>query len=35
MVSGPQRLAQSVNIHMVLHQAMRMAGLFPQPPEVS
>ena len=22
-----------VNIHMVLHQAMRMAGLFPQPPE--
>ena len=34
MVSGPQRLAQEpVNIHMVLHQAMRMAGLFPQPPE--
>src|SRR6202050_4699436 len=33
MVSGPQRLAQEpVNIHMVLHQAMRMAGLFPQPP---
>src|ERR1700722_4946471 len=34
MVSGPQRLAQEpVNIHMVLHQAMRMAGLFPQPPD--
>jgi two-component system nitrogen regulation sensor histidine kinase GlnL len=34
MVSGPQRLVQEpVNIHMVLHQAMRMAGLFPQPPE--
>jgi two-component system nitrogen regulation sensor histidine kinase GlnL len=34
MVSGPQRLAREpVNIHMVLHQAMRMAGLFPQPPE--
>jgi two-component system, NtrC family, nitrogen regulation sensor histidine kinase GlnL len=34
IVSGPQRLAQEpVNIHMVLHQAMRMAGLFPHPPE--
>jgi len=34
MVSGPQRLAREpVNIHMVLHQAMRMAGLYPQPPE--
>jgi len=34
MVSGPQRLAQEpVNIHIVLHQALRMAGLFPQPPE--
>ena len=34
VVSGPQRLVQEpVNIHMVLHQAMRMAGLFPQPPE--
>ena len=34
MVSGPQRLAQEpVNIHMVLHQAMRMAGLYPHPPE--
>jgi two-component system nitrogen regulation sensor histidine kinase GlnL len=34
MVSGPQRLAhEPVNIHMVLHQAMRMAGLFPQTPE--
>ena len=34
MVSGPQRLVQEpVNIHMVLHEAMRMAGLFPQPPE--
>lgn len=33
MVSGPQRLAdEPVNIHMVLHQALRMAGLFPQPP---
>ncbi|MGA3230561.1 MAG: ATP-binding protein [Candidatus Binatus sp.] len=34
MVSGPQRLAnEPVNIHIVLHQAMRMAGLFPQPPD--
>jgi len=34
MVSGPQRLAnEPVNIHMVLHQAMRMAGLFPDPPD--
>ncbi len=34
MVSGPQRLAQEpVNIHMVLHQALRMAGLYPQPPD--
>src|SRR5208337_608762 len=34
VVSGPQRLAhEPVNIHMVLHQALRMAGLFPQPPE--
>src|ERR1035437_649717 len=34
MVSGPQRLAREpVNIHMVLHQAMRMAGLYPQPPD--
>ena len=33
VVSGPQRLAhEPVNIHMVLHQALRMAGLFPQPP---
>jgi two-component system, NtrC family, nitrogen regulation sensor histidine kinase GlnL len=33
MVSGPQRLAKEpVNIHMLLHQAMRMAGLHPQPP---
>lgn len=33
MVSGPQRLAKEpVNIHMVLHQAMRMAGLFPESP---
>ncbi len=29
-VSGPQRLKkQPVNIHMVLHRALRMAGLFP------
>ncbi len=34
MVSGPQRLEQEpVNIHIVLHQALRMAGLFPQPPD--
>ncbi|MDO8430823.1 MAG: ATP-binding protein [Candidatus Binatus sp.] len=33
-VSGPQPLAQDdVNIHQVLHQALRLAGLFPQPPE--
>ena len=33
-VSAPQRLAQEpLNIHLVLHQALRMAGLFPQPPE--
>jgi len=32
-VSGPQRLAQDqVNIHQVLHQSLRMAGLFPHPP---
>ncbi len=32
-VSGPQRLAEDqVNIHQVLHQSLRMAGLFPHPP---
>jgi nitrogen-specific signal transduction histidine kinase len=32
-VSGPQRLQfASVNIHRVLHQALAMAGLHPQPP---
>jgi two-component system, NtrC family, nitrogen regulation sensor histidine kinase GlnL len=32
--SSPQRLAdESVNIHMVLHAALRMAGLFPKVPE--
>jgi len=31
--SSPQRLAtQPVNIHRVLHQALKMAGLYPQPP---
>ncbi|MGH7813989.1 MAG: two-component system sensor histidine kinase NtrB [Candidatus Binataceae bacterium] len=30
---APQRMAQEpVNIHLVLHEAMRMAGLFPNPP---
>src|ERR1035437_4802121 len=34
IVSGPQRRAnEPVNIHLVLHQAMRMAGLFPDPPD--
>ena len=33
-VSAPQRLAQEpLNIHLVLHQALRLAGVFPQPPE--
>jgi two-component system nitrogen regulation sensor histidine kinase GlnL len=33
-VSSPQRLARDpVNIHQVLHQALRMAGLYPNPPE--
>ncbi len=33
-VSAPQRMAQEpLNIHLVLHQALRMAGLYPQPPE--
>jgi len=33
-VSAPQRLAQEpVNIHQVLHQALRMAGLYPSTPE--
>jgi len=32
-VSAPGRMAQEpVNIHQVLHSAMRMAGLFPNPP---
>ena len=32
--SGPQRLSfEPVNIHRVLHQALRMAGLHPHPPE--
>ena len=32
-VSTPQRLAeQPVNIHLVLHQALGLAGLFPTPP---
>ncbi len=32
-VSSPQRLARDpVNIHQVLHQALRMAGLYPTPP---
>ncbi len=31
-VSGPQRLRQEpVNIHQVLHQALALAGLYPQP----
>lgn len=36
-VSGPQRLRRDeINIHRVLHQALRMAGLYPTPPaEVS
>jgi two-component system, NtrC family, nitrogen regulation sensor histidine kinase GlnL len=33
-VSAPQRLAeQPVNIHLVLHQARGLAGLFPTPPK--
>jgi two-component system, NtrC family, nitrogen regulation sensor histidine kinase GlnL len=33
-VSAPGRMAQEpVNIHQVLHSAMRMAGLFPNPPD--
>ena len=33
-VSSPQRLAQDqVNIHQVLHQALRMAGLYPSAPD--
>jgi two-component system nitrogen regulation sensor histidine kinase GlnL len=33
-VSAPQRMAQEpLNIHLVLHQALRLAGVFPQPPE--
>jgi two-component system, NtrC family, nitrogen regulation sensor histidine kinase GlnL len=33
-VSSPQRLSiQPVNIHRVLHQSLRMAGLYPQAPE--
>jgi two-component system nitrogen regulation sensor histidine kinase GlnL len=33
-VSAPQRLAHDpVNIHQVIHEALRMAGLFPIPPE--
>lgn len=32
-VGAPQRLARDpVNIHQVLHQALRMAGLYPTPP---
>lgn len=32
-VSGPQRLRRDeINIHRVLHQALRMAGLYPMPP---
>ncbi len=32
-VSAPQRLKQDeVNIHKVIHQALKLAGLFPQPP---
>ncbi|HJU12792.1 MAG TPA: ATP-binding protein [Candidatus Binataceae bacterium] len=32
-VSGPLRLrTESVNIHRVLHQALRMAGAYPEPP---
>ena len=32
-VSAPQRLKQDeVNIHRVIHQALKLAGLFPQPP---
>lgn len=33
-VSAPQRLVrQPLNIHQVIHQAMRMAGLYPNPPD--
>jgi two-component system nitrogen regulation sensor histidine kinase GlnL len=33
-VSGPLRLkCESINIHQVLHQALRMAGAHPDPPE--
>jgi len=33
-VSSPQRLTREpVNIHQVLHQSLRMAGLYPQTPE--
>jgi two-component system nitrogen regulation sensor histidine kinase GlnL len=33
-VSSPQRLKhESINIHQVLHQALRMAGLFPDTPD--
>ncbi|MGO9605976.1 MAG: two-component system sensor histidine kinase NtrB [Candidatus Binataceae bacterium] len=33
-VSSPQRLSREpVNIHQVLHQALRMAGLYPAPPD--
>ena len=32
-VSGPQRLKhEPVNIHQVLHQALRMAAIYPEPP---
>src|SRR5690348_5280561 len=32
-VSGPQRLKQEeVNIHRVIHEALKLAGLFPKPP---
>ena len=32
-VSGPHRLKhEPVNIHQVLHQALRMAGVYPEPP---
>jgi two-component system, NtrC family, nitrogen regulation sensor histidine kinase GlnL len=33
-VSSPQRLAREpVNIHQILHGALRLAGLYPEPPE--
>ncbi len=33
-VSAPQRFAQdAINIHQVLHQALRLGGLYPNPPD--